>query len=74
MRVAGVEGGYAVGLGDAGGVQEDRLDDAEDGGVGAYSEGEGEDGDEGEGGGVPELAQPVTDISQHICILTPSSI
>ena len=52
LGVADVEGGDAVGLGDAGGVQEDGLDDAEDGGVGAYSEGEGQDGDEGEGGSV----------------------
>ncbi len=52
MRVTDVEGCYAVGLGDAGGVQQDGLDDAEDGGVGAHSEGEREDGDQGEGGSV----------------------
>ena len=43
-------------------LQEDRVDHAEDGGVRANPEREGQDGDDGERGMFAELAQAVADV------------
>ena len=63
--VAFPESDDAVGFGEGKGFEEDGVDDAEDGGVGADAEGEGEDGDCGEGGVFPELAERVFQVGPH---------
>ncbi len=47
----------AVRLGVGQGVEQDRLDHPEDGGVGADAQGQGHDRDRGEAGRPPELPQ-----------------
>jgi hypothetical protein len=52
----------AVAVGE--GLEEDAIDDAEEGGGGSNAEGEGDDRGEGEGRGFVELAEAVTEILQ----------
>ena len=47
-------------------LQEHRVNHAEDGGVRADAEAEGEHGDDGEAGMFEELAQSVADVGHHI--------
>ena len=56
----------AVAVGE--GFEEDAVDDAEEGGGGSYAEGEGEDGGEGEAGGLAELAQAVANVLEEECM------
>ncbi len=50
----------AVAVGE--GLQEDAVDEAEDGGGGADADGKGEDGGEGEAGGAADLAEGVAEV------------
>ena len=47
------------------GLEEDAVDDAEEGGGGSDAEGQGEDCGEGEAGGLAELAETVTDVLEE---------
>ena len=49
--------------------EENAVDDAEDGGVGADAEGKGQDGDRGEAGSVGKSPDCVTEIGQHFLVL-----
>jgi hypothetical protein len=46
-------------------LEEDAVDDAEEGSGGSDAEGEGEDGGEGEAGGLAELAEAVADVREE---------
>ena len=47
------------------GLQQQGVDEAEDGGVGADAESEGEDGDSGEAGRLEKLAEGVAEVGEH---------
>jgi hypothetical protein len=66
----------AVGVGIAEGLEEDRIDDGEDGGVGSDAEGESGDGGEGECRVGDEHAEGVAEVAEEIAhvFLPPSDL
>ena len=66
MRVGGPHGDEPVGVRVRKRRQEHRIDNAEDGGVGADAEREREDGREGEGGSATKAAQRVRHIAEGL--------
>ena len=59
---AGVEDGEAIGAGVGHRAEENGVDEAEDGGVGADADGQREDGESGKGGAATQLAEGVAEI------------
>ena len=64
--VDGAEGHYAVSVAVGEGVDEDGVDDAEDGAGGSDTEGKGENGGEGEAGAFAEFAEGVFEVGWEV--------
>ena len=65
LRIEEMNDREAIGVAIREGIDEDGVDDAEDGGGGADAECEGEDGGGGEGGAFAEFAEGVAEVGEH---------
>ena len=69
LRVEEMNDREAIGVAIGEGIDEDGVDDGEDGGGGADAEGEREDGGGGEGGAFAEFAEGVAEVGEHVSLV-----